>query len=653
MSAIFGCIYFDGRPLPSGTAEAMSRIMQRWGPDGIATISGASGFLGAARLAVTPESLHESLPIREEPGGLLFTAAARLDNRDELCESFAIPAGERGKISDGELVRRAFHRWGETAPEHLLGDWSLAAWDGPRRRLFLARDQLGNTGLYYVHRPPLFVFAADPEALFAAGGLERRINETRIASYLTLAPLGSDEDACWADVRLLPAGHTLTVTPAAADRRRYWEMKKGPTLEGLKDEDYVAGFLERYRAAVKARLRSRRPVGVTLSAGLDSGSVTALAARALQDEGRRLTAFTSVPQFPAAHLAPGNLADEWPLARAVSLRYDNIEHLAVDAAAISPLAGIERTVAITHAPQYAAVNEFWILAVHDEARGRGLGVMLTGQLGNGGVSWSGGRDAIFWLFAAGKWEAGLRAMRLWKKRHGRSWIRTVSGHLVKPVLRPFWKRGRRWLRPDAPPWENFGAINPGFAARLGLSRAIKASNYDPTFSRPVEPFDERRLTVVRNGTGVGPIWHMLGAEFGMDIRDPTADLRLLEYCLSVPAEQDTFDGGQRMLVRRAMEGLLPPEVQWNEVRGRQAADAALRLLRRPEEMDALLDRLAAHPAASSYLDLDLMRRVWNELRAEATVRTSFRASTILMRAVMCGCFIEDAGRRRPWEAGAG
>lgn len=646
MSAIFGCVYLDGRPLPPWTAEAMARAMERWGPDGISTVSDRAAVLGMARLAVTPESLQESMPRRDEPSGILFTAAARLDNRDELCESFGIPAPEHGAVSDGLLALHAYRKWGEDAPGRLFGDWSLAAWDGRRRRLFLAKDQLGNTGLYYYHRPPVFAFASDPEALFALGDIERRINEKRIASYLALAPLGNEDETCWTEIHMFLSGHSLAVTPDAKKLRRYWEMKRIPAAGGKKDDEYIAGFLEHYRAAVKARLRSRHPVGITLSAGLDSGSGTALAAQALKEQGRTLTAFTSVPMFPAAHLVPGALADEWPLARAVSLRYANIEHLALNAASISPLAGIERAVAIAHAPQHAASNEFWIMAVHDAAKERNIGVMLTGQLGNGGVSWSGGRDRIFWLFAAGKWDEGMKAMAHWKKRHGLSWIRTIAQLLVKPPLRPYWKRLRGGLYGAAPPWADFSAVNPDFAARIGLRRALKAAKFDPTFSRLIEPFEERRLTIIRNGTFVGPIWHVMGAAFGMEVRDPTADIRLLEYCLSVPAEQDTFDGGQRMLIRRAMEDILPPEVQWNNIRGKQAADVALRLLQDPTEMDAVLARLAAHPEAPRYLDLDIMRHVWHSLQAGVSARTSQRASILLLRGIMCGCFIEDAGKLR-------
>jgi len=642
VSAIFGCIFLDGRPLAPETGADMGRAMERWGPDGIFSVCDGSAVMGFANLAITPESLHERMPRHDQEKGVLFTAAARLDNRDELCGILGIPQAERFALADTELALRAYLKWGEDASSRLFGDWSFAAWDSRKRRLFLARDRLGNTALYYFHRPPFFAFSSDPEGLFTLPEIKREIHEKWIASYLSFVPLGNEDDTCWTDVRRLQSGYTLTVTSAAKQTQRYWDIEKIGSREGLRDDEYVAGFLGRYRSAVTSRLRSRYPVGTTLSAGLDSGSVTALAAEALGREGRPLTAFTSVPLFPANHLVPGVLADEWPLAGAVSARYGNIEHFAVDAASVTPLSGIERSVRMMRQPMHAACNKFWIMSVHDRARELGIGVMLTGQLGNGGVSWSGGRDRIFHLFASGKWDEGMKALAQWKRRNGRSWFRTVAGRLVMPLVAPYLSRCKGMLQ-SLPPWSEYAAINPAFAASIGLR---EATDRGPAYSGPIEPFAERRLTLIRNGTGAGPLWHSIGAAFGMDVRDPTADVRLLEYCLSVPPEQDTYGGGERMLIRRAMEGLLPPEVQWNRVRGRQAADVALRLLNHRDEMNAVLRRLGAHPDVPRYLDLELMSRAWCDLQEEVTPGTSLRAATLLLRGVMCGCFIEDAGRMR-------
>jgi len=161
---------------------------------------------------------------------------------------------------------------------------------------------------------------------------------------------------------------------------------------------------------------------------------------------------------------------------------------------------------------------------------------------------------------------------------------------------------------------------------------------------PNRPFEERRLTLIRNGTMVGPIWHTTGTAFSMEVRDPTADIRLLEYCLSVPSAQDVFEGGQRMLIRRTMEGILPPEAQWNTIRGKQAADVAFRILNHRGEMETTLARLHAHRDVPRYLDLPRMRCVWQELQTNVTRRTAYRTATTLLRGVMLGCFIEDARR---------
>ena len=77
--------------------------------------------------------------------------------------------------------------------------------------------------------------------------------------------------------------------------------------------------------------------------------------------------------YPAEHLVPGAIADEWPLAHAAAKRYENITHIPVRAENVSPLAAIWRSVDILHEPQHAVVNMFWILAILDEARNRNPG----------------------------------------------------------------------------------------------------------------------------------------------------------------------------------------------------------------------------------------------------------------------------------------
>jgi len=639
MSAIFGFVCLDGRPVPPEHVQAMAEAMAGWGPDGVASCLKGSAGLGHAQLSTTPEAHYERMPWEDPDSGILVTAAARLDNRDELCDLFHISVPEQRTVADGCLVALAFDRWGEDAPGYLFGDWSFAAWNGRERRLFIARDRLGNTGLFYFYKPPFFAFASTPRAILALPGFPWKLDEWRLARYLAIFP-GEEAERSrtfWEDVRLLLPAHQLAVTPHALKLLKYWRIEDAPAVRRASDEEYIEGFLDHFRQAVRVRLRADLPVGSQLSSGLDSGSVTALAAEALQNEGRLLQAFTSVPIYPAAHLVPGALADEWPLAHTLAEKYDHIEHVAVRAEGNSPLTAIHKGLRICGHPLHAAVNLYWIQAIHDEAQRRGLGVLLTGQMGNGGVSWSGGRHRIFFLLLQGRLVEGLRALRAYKENQECSWYRAIRRHLLGPLLGPLWRR--RVLRPMELPWSQYSAIHQDFARRIELREAMKAEGHDPFFALPRTPEWERRRTIELNAPG-GYIHHHFGAAFRMEIRDPTADVRLITFCLGVPDDQYSRDsGGERMLLRRSLTGVLPKEVIGNTVRGKQAADVALRLLDYREQMEEELVTLASHGTASAYVDVNVLRRAWQDLQAAVTPRTSQKAASLLLRGVMAGRFV--------------
>src|SRR5690606_2482315 len=117
-----------------------------------------------------------------------------------------------------------------------------------------------------------------------------------------------------------------TVTPEQTAVWRYWRLEDTPELHLPKFEDYVAGFLEVYGEAVNGRLRRSRPVAVTLSGGLDSGSAAALAARTLHQQGERLTAYTAVPLYDTQNtVGPNRFGDETEFARETAAFHPNID----------------------------------------------------------------------------------------------------------------------------------------------------------------------------------------------------------------------------------------------------------------------------------------------------------------------------------------
>ncbi|HEV7877059.1 asparagine synthase-related protein, partial [Bradyrhizobium sp.] len=435
MSAIFGFAQRDGKPASAETLGAMDRASADWGPDGTGSWLEGPCALGQRLLHTTPESAFETMPLTSRQGNIVLVAAARLDNRADLFGALGVPQAERATMSDGALILRAYERWGEQTPARLLGDWAFAAWDRQRQRLFVARDQYGVTALYYYASPRLVAFASCHAALLASPGVPRRLNELHVAEIFFGWP-GDGTATLWEDVRRLPPAHCVSISASGVAVREYWRLQDAPEIRLGSDGSYLEQFRALYDEAVRCRLRSQRPLGSTLSAGLDSSSVTALAARELRLQGRQLVAFTAAPRDgePHSHQAAGqHLVDEWPLACEAAAHIGVAEHVKVGGENASPLDALEHTLAIHSEPAPAALGHYWVHSMLTSARQRGIGTLLVGQFGNGTVSWSGGSLAHLHL-AARSWP------RLWleligeSRAGGGSVPRVAWRRLMRPAL---------------------------------------------------------------------------------------------------------------------------------------------------------------------------------------------------------------------------
>ena len=132
--------------------------------------------------------------------------------------------------SDTEVLVHLYEEVGERLPEFLNGMFAFAIWDGPRQKLFLARDRFGKKPLYYsCHVPGIrFCFASELSALEALPGFERSINEQAVADFLALSYV-PDPETIYRNVFKLEPGHSLTVTRSGSRSvRKYWEAPFTP-----------------------------------------------------------------------------------------------------------------------------------------------------------------------------------------------------------------------------------------------------------------------------------------------------------------------------------------------------------------------------------------------------------------------------------------
>jgi asparagine synthase (glutamine-hydrolysing) len=472
--------------------------------------------------------------------------------------------------------------------------------------------------------------------------VSRQPDEIFMARYLVHLP-GEFERTAWQDVSRLLPGHCLALTEAGPRVKRYCCLEDAPRVRLRSRRDYEEGFLSLFRQAVRVRLRGVGAVGTMMSGGLDSGSVTALAAEVMRGRGERLTAFTSVPAYPAQHLVRHGTSDEWVRAHTVARHWDNIDHVAVKAEKESPLAAVEKLLAVYPQPVHAASNQYWMQAILREARQRGIGVLLNGQMGNGGVSWNGGRNGIFHLFAQGHWTAGRRALAGWRsgRKNKTAWYAWRS-QVLSPLVGPWVHRLRGASLSRRGMGDNRTLFTVDFERRAGLAGLWERETRESGCFWPEDPLAER-LRIFENNTIVaGAIAEAQSAATGVDVRDPTADLRLVEYCLGVPDDCYLDERGSRVLIRGAMAGLVPDEVRWNTAYGTQAADFLPRLRAHGAELEIILDRFAATPAVSGRLNVEVLRAAWNGLPRGDNPDSARDVRAFILRGVMAGMFLETS-----------
>ncbi|MEK6248629.1 MAG: hypothetical protein N2C12_10650, partial [Planctomycetales bacterium] len=173
MGAISGLVNWRSGVSGSSELTPVMDELQQSGADGGWTWNDQTATLGFQ--TTVPAAGEIGFLHHDSESGLTITADVRIDNREELCDKLAIPTGP--KMSDTRLVLRAYQKWGEDCPDHLLGDFAFAIWDARRQQLFAARDLAGVRPFYYYSDDSRLVFASDLPAVAAAAGMSRQLNK--------------------------------------------------------------------------------------------------------------------------------------------------------------------------------------------------------------------------------------------------------------------------------------------------------------------------------------------------------------------------------------------------------------------------------------------------------------------------------------------
>ena len=541
--------------------------------DGEPRGDGWNAGLGHRRLSIIDLTAAGHQPMTDAAGRYWIVLNGEIYNFLELRAELEGLGVAFCSHSDTEVALRAFMMWGPECLPRFNGMWALAIYDTERECLFLARDRFGVKPLYYLLEPGRFAFASELKQLHLLLDGTARANRAVLADFLFWRYETHTGDTFFEGLRAFPAGHSamLTQEDVSAGRmeaRPYWSPQAAAALDAGPAAEVFGNLLF---DAVRIRLRSDVPVGVTLSGGLDSSSVTCVASRLLRAHGHEqaMAAFTAV--FPDPRYSEASYASE--VAALAGMR-----HVFIQPEGGALVKDWSRFVWNMEEP-FSSLSFYANWKVYERVAEHGVPVILNGQ---GGDELLLGYDRYrVPLVALALRELRVnRAIReiLGARRHAGMGLLRQVGYLAyfgSPRIRAM--RRRRVVRPFLnPEFYAFGQSQTGHLTR-------ESANTDRVDWQLREFFHYQMPHLLRHEDRVS-------MSFSIESRSPFLDYRLLEFILGQDIELMIRGGWSKALLREAMKGVLPEVVRTRIVKmgfdtptGRLMMDAA-------PHFDALMGR---------------------------------------------------------------
>ena len=279
MCGLAGFLNYGGVPASLVNLTRMTNAIYHRGPDSEGHFIDKSFALGHRRLSVIDLSEAGSQPMATEDGRFVLAYNGEIYNFNELriqLKSFGYTFRSR---TDSEVVLKALVHWGVDALKRFNGMFALALWDKKERELLLARDRYGIKPLYFTKSGHNFVFASEVKAIIASNLYNVGLQKEALLEYLTFQNIFTSQ-TLFKDVNLLEQGSFLKIDMSSFTlfKNRYWDYAFEETSAVVDENEYIEELDRLFSQAVNRQLVGDVDIGAYLSGGIDSGSVTAIAA---------------------------------------------------------------------------------------------------------------------------------------------------------------------------------------------------------------------------------------------------------------------------------------------------------------------------------------------------------------------------------------
>ncbi|HEV2886160.1 MAG TPA: asparagine synthase (glutamine-hydrolyzing) [Jatrophihabitans sp.] len=530
MCGITGWVSFDRDLTRERDAlDAMTQTMACRGPDASGTWVDRNAALGHRRLAVIDlVGGVQPMSAQTPHGEVTLVYSGEVYNFVELREEL-IQGGQRFSTdSDTEVVLRGYLQWGAGLAERLIGMYAFAIWDARDRKLVMIRDRIGIKPLYYYPTADGVLFGSEPKAILANPIAKRVVDVDGLREALSY--VHSPRQTFWSGMRQVEPATIVTVDAQGLRERTYWRLETRPHTDDL---DVTVGRIrELLDDSVRHQIVADVPHCVLLSGGLDSSTLTALAAAHLGRD--RVRTFAVDFRGYADVFKPNEFqtTDDAPFVRDV-VRHVGADHtdIVLDSKELANPEVRRAVLAARDIPVNLGDMDFSLYLMFAKIRKRST-VALSGECA----------DEIF---------GGYKHMRIPQTQQTRAFP---------------------WLAIDVGPLDKAGTgLRPDVLSTLALAD-YQRDMYDEAVAE-VQRSDsdddvEHRMRVIiylhlsRFIRNLLDRKDRLSMAVGLEVRVPFCDHRLIDYVYNTSWAMKNYDGMEKSLLRGAVKDMLPESVAW-------------------------------------------------------------------------------------------
>ena len=284
MCGIAGILNLNNETVSPVLLKKMTDAIAHRGPDGEGHFVDGPLGLGHRRLAIIDLSPAAHQPMMTRDGRYVISYNGEIYNFKELRTELESLGHLFHSQSDTEVVLAAYTEWGVKALDRFNGMFAFAIWDKKTKELFIARDRYGIKPLYYSFFGNAFIFASEQKAILEHPAAKREIDLEGLLEYFTFQNFFSDRNLL-KGIHTFPAGHWAEISSSGNTGKlntiQYWYYNFSEPENPSDEREYIEELDRLFVQAVKRQLVSDVDLGAYLSGGIDSGAITAVAAKQL------------------------------------------------------------------------------------------------------------------------------------------------------------------------------------------------------------------------------------------------------------------------------------------------------------------------------------------------------------------------------------